>query len=32
MASDALGALGIKEKVVLEVNSLGDNERLVFTA
>ncbi|CAH0516190.1 unnamed protein product [Peronospora belbahrii] len=26
MASDALGALGIKDKVVLELNSLGDNE------
>ncbi|CAI5733462.1 unnamed protein product [Peronospora destructor] len=26
MASDALDALGIKDKVVLELNSLGDNE------
>ncbi|GMF10340.1 unnamed protein product [Phytophthora lilii] len=27
MAADALDALGIKSKVVLELNSLGDNER-----
>lgn len=27
MAADALDALGIKDKVVLELNSLGDNER-----
>ena len=27
MASNALDVLGIQDKVVLELNSLGDNER-----